>query len=645
LDNVAGFSGAVKIRMIPLDELALWEGNVRKDMDAAADAELEANIAEFNVLTSLVVRAGKKGFDVIAGGRRVRIAKKMQADGHPKAPKEMPCRVVECTDEQARTISLAENVVRQQLSPADEFEAYQKLAKDGKTPEQIAHIFGVGVSQVNKRLKLANLAPKIIKDFRAGKLTLNQLQALAISDDRKQQEAIADSGYTLDADEIREKLTEGEVPASDKRVKFVGFDTLEKEGVPVNRDLYEQDKSTVKDTKALNAAVEKKLKEIVAMLLAEGWGFAEQVKSGVNDYSIDRKYSDLAHKKVPLSKSDQTLLDDYKKELKAIKAKKWDDITSADDEREEQLDKLIEGLEEKQKLWADDVKKKGGAIFSLSAGGLEIRRGVRYKPEPKEVKTAAAAPKPKEKSEAEKRNLTDDVVHELTAHRTRAIGACIALQHEKGFKVAAAILIINAFDLAGWNESTLTQDLSHTDLPHDMDDAKGACPGHDTLERIRDELRRKLPKNREGVLKWCLDAKPAELYPFLAFIAGDLYDDMNVTGAENKETSVLIDAFKVDFADFYIPTEKNLFGKLGQEQLQRLIPRIRMGVLTPAELKLGKDALAQLAEREAKAAAKTGEAWLPYPLAAHPVKKKAETTAKPKATSSKKAAAKKKGKK
>jgi hypothetical protein len=54
--------------------------------------------------------------------------------------------------------------------------------------DEVAAHFGVTTLFVRQRLKLANVAPRFVEDYRAGALQLEQLEALAITDDHAAQE-------------------------------------------------------------------------------------------------------------------------------------------------------------------------------------------------------------------------------------------------------------------------------------------------------------------------------------------------------------------------------------------------------------------------------------------------------------------------
>jgi ParB family chromosome partitioning protein len=100
---------------------------------------------------------------------------------------EVPCLLV--ADGTARTASLTENVQREAMHPADQFEAFAALVAEGRPIEDIAADFSVTPLVVQRRLKLANVSPRLMADYRADAVTLDQLMALAITDDHAAQEA------------------------------------------------------------------------------------------------------------------------------------------------------------------------------------------------------------------------------------------------------------------------------------------------------------------------------------------------------------------------------------------------------------------------------------------------------------------------
>jgi ParB family chromosome partitioning protein len=209
---------------VPLNKLLAWEGNVRKtDPDKGID-ELVASIAAHGLLQSLVVRRDKRGKYAVVAGRRRLLALEALADGGTAAKDlPIPCTVIaDSTD--AAEISLAENVQREQMHPADEFEAFKALIDGGMPPADVAARFGVTETVVQKRLKLARVSPVLIEAYRNGEMTLQHVVAFAVTDDHDAQERVWNSLSDWRSDDpnaIRQMLTDNKVTARDRRVKFV----------------------------------------------------------------------------------------------------------------------------------------------------------------------------------------------------------------------------------------------------------------------------------------------------------------------------------------------------------------------------------------------------------------------------------------
>jgi ParB family chromosome partitioning protein len=92
-------------------------------------------------------------------------------------------------DAAAREISLAENLIREAMTPADEARAYRDIVDGGADAEAVARRFGVTVRHVQGRLRLADLAEPIFAALAAGEITLDVAQAYGSTGDRERQAA------------------------------------------------------------------------------------------------------------------------------------------------------------------------------------------------------------------------------------------------------------------------------------------------------------------------------------------------------------------------------------------------------------------------------------------------------------------------
>ena len=239
------------ISNIPLSQLELSPDNVRKTpADASAFTELKASIAAHGLLENLIARAMEPGTDcvaryaVIAGGRRLAAMQALAAEGTLDEDHLVPCRMIGAIVA-AEEVSLAENSVRAAMHPADQVEAFRRLADAGSTAGAIAARFGVSERTVEKRLRLGNAAPVLLEAYRAGEIDLDTLMAFAVTTNQARQtavwETVSQQGYRPGAWQIKRLLTEDRLPATSAIARFVGIESYEAAGGRIDRDLFAEE--------------------------------------------------------------------------------------------------------------------------------------------------------------------------------------------------------------------------------------------------------------------------------------------------------------------------------------------------------------------------------------------------------------------
>lgn len=190
-----------------------------------------------------------------------------------------PVRVIVDAENDAHEISLDENMTREAMHPADQFEAFQRLAVEkGYGPEEIGARFGVSVHVVRQRLRLGSAAPELMSAYRAGTLALDQLTAFCVSEDQdRQRQVLEQVGPHTPAYAIRRAMTEAKVSVGDRRVRFVGVETYEAEGGGIVRDLFTEDGGGwLEDVVLLDRLVGEKLAGLADEARErEGWKWAE----------------------------------------------------------------------------------------------------------------------------------------------------------------------------------------------------------------------------------------------------------------------------------------------------------------------------------------------------------------------------------
>lgn len=267
---------SVQPQLIAASRLEKSPLNARRTVAKMGMDELKASLVAHGLMQNLVVTdAGDGQFLVIAGGRRLEAIRSLQAEGKLPEDFAVACQVV--SEQDALEMSLAENTVRLAMHPADQFEAFASLIDKGATAAGVAQRFGVEESLVLKRMKLARVAPQLVKEYRDDGITLECLMAFTLTDDHRRQLKVFKSLQDWQKDNpsaIRAALTEKMVEADSKLASFVGRDTYEAAGGSTRADLFGKE-VYLENPALLNKLAEEKLDGIRKTLEAGGWGWVE----------------------------------------------------------------------------------------------------------------------------------------------------------------------------------------------------------------------------------------------------------------------------------------------------------------------------------------------------------------------------------
>ena len=269
----------METQQIPLAELAISPLNARQTTNEKTLEELKASIKAHGLMQNLVVVNNGLGIpEVIAGGRRLVALQQLAAEGGIPKGYVVTCNVV--PREWAAEMSLAENVVRDVMHPADEFEAFTALAKTGENATDIALRFGTTSRHVEQRLKMGKVHPDIVAEYRAGEIPLDCVMAFTISDNQDDQLSAFKSLKEWERKSpgnIRSKVTKKMIQPDSASVKLVGLDAYKAAGGRVAEDLF-GDATYLMDKKILEELVDQKIQKQVTKLEKEGWGFIDVLK-------------------------------------------------------------------------------------------------------------------------------------------------------------------------------------------------------------------------------------------------------------------------------------------------------------------------------------------------------------------------------
>jgi ParB family chromosome partitioning protein len=230
---------------IPHSKLRLSESNVRKANTEAGLEALAASIAEHGLLQPLIVspaKGRKTLYDVHAGGRRWRAIGLLIERGVLLKDHAVDVRLCDSEDAAAREISLAENLIREAMTPADEARAYADIVAEGADAEAVARRFGVTLRHVQGRLRLADLADPIFVALAAGDITLDVAMAYGSIADRERQAAawarLSTSWQRDNAQAIRRAIAEEALSADHPIARFLGEAEYTACGGRIERDLF-----------------------------------------------------------------------------------------------------------------------------------------------------------------------------------------------------------------------------------------------------------------------------------------------------------------------------------------------------------------------------------------------------------------------
>lgn len=172
------------ITNLPLSELRSNPYQPRKNFDDAALQELASSIKEHGVFQPIIVKKSIKGYEIIAGERRVKAATMAGLT-------EIPAIIREFNDTQMMEIALLENLQREDLNAIEEANAYKKLQETLElTQEQLAVRLGKSRSHITNMLGLLSLPKRIQEDLTMKKISMAHARILSKLESETQQEEL-----------------------------------------------------------------------------------------------------------------------------------------------------------------------------------------------------------------------------------------------------------------------------------------------------------------------------------------------------------------------------------------------------------------------------------------------------------------------
>lgn len=170
-----------KVRNIKIIEIEPNPTQARKNFKEEAIEELAKSIKEYGIIQPIIVEKKENYYQIIAGERRWRAAKKAGLD-------VIPCLIRDKDEQKNKEISLIENIQRENLNPIEKALGYKELIDNYNLKQQdLADKLGISRPYVTNTLRLLNLDQRVIKLALEGSLTEGHCKSLmAITDGDKQ---------------------------------------------------------------------------------------------------------------------------------------------------------------------------------------------------------------------------------------------------------------------------------------------------------------------------------------------------------------------------------------------------------------------------------------------------------------------------
>ena len=157
----------------------------RRTFNSESLEELATSIKRYGVIQPIIVTKMDNYYQIVAGERRWRAAKKAGL-------MEIPCLVRDSTERKNREIALIENIQREDLNPIDKALGFRQLLEEyGMTQQELSDTVGIGRSTLANNLRILNLDERVQNLAREGKISEGHCRQLLCYEDPGKQYKMA----------------------------------------------------------------------------------------------------------------------------------------------------------------------------------------------------------------------------------------------------------------------------------------------------------------------------------------------------------------------------------------------------------------------------------------------------------------------
>lgn len=191
--------------LVKINDIEPNKNQPRKKFDEESLQELADSIKQYGVIQPLILQKKGRFYEIIAGERRWRAARKAGL-------KEVPAIIKDYSPQEVVEIALIENIQREDLNPIEEAQTYQRLIKEfDLKQEEIAERVSKSRAAITNSMRLLKLDERVQQMLIDGSITSGHARALLAIENK-------DSQYKISCKIYEEKLS---VRETEKLVKKV----------------------------------------------------------------------------------------------------------------------------------------------------------------------------------------------------------------------------------------------------------------------------------------------------------------------------------------------------------------------------------------------------------------------------------------
>ena len=580
---------------------------------------------QFNPL--VVSKSEDDHYVVHAGGRRLRGFWLLQKQGHIDADFLVDVREVDASN--GIDASLVENFSQEPMHPADEYIAFERLAKKGQTPEQIAKAFGCKVLHVIRRLKLAALHPELMAQFRDGEITLDQVMALASCDDPERQLLVWESlpAYHRNETTIRRKLTEEEVSADDDRVKLITLEAYLSHGGTLRQDLFSEEGKDqyLTDPALVDLLVGEALEAYAETVRSDGWAFVDVLDS--YGYEVSQAYHAQPVDLLPESE-DQTsrrvALEAQIEKLEELADMLEDSEEAGDDEKAEKAREEVEQLQEQidriedERIDNSSVDKSVlGAIVYPDDGQIVCKTALLrasdaaiLKAKRKAAQSLQDSSEDSAQANTSTKPLSERLMLDLTAHKTAALQALVCKNQD-----VALALLASAMALREFGDRISSNNPMKISMSYQWHALEKASPtmvdsqAYKALLDIKASWVSRLPEHDEEFFAWFLAQGASVSTEMIVFCSALTLDAVKGQPTPAKDIDQIAQSVQLDMRQWWDPSKASYLDFVPKAKVIEAVIQATGEASANGMDKMKKPDLLAHAERALK-----GSGWLPEVL-------------------------------